>query len=69
MALSEKTKKSVLNIIFDRAYEIEKKLWADDRYYAKLAGVPADKISEVALITAVKEIQKEFKKFILAVFV
>ena len=62
MALSLESQKKVKRVIFERAYEIEQKLSEDDFFLAKMAGVRPEQVGEVSLKTAIKELQKEFKK-------
>lgn len=59
MALSEKTKKKVQKMIFERAYEIEQKLSEDNFFLAKLAGLKPEQVSDVSLKVAVKELKKK----------
>lgn len=63
----KKDKKEQINqIIYERAYEIEEILSKDDFFGAKMAGVPIEQISDVALKIAVREIvdtmQKQIQK-------
>lgn len=56
------TKEHINILIFERAYEIESKLSEDNFFLARMAGLKPDKISEVALNCAIKELKKEFAK-------
>jgi hypothetical protein len=58
--LSQKSKDKINKAIFERAYEIEQILSADDFLFATIAGIGKDPIaiSEHALNISVKELQK-----------
>lgn len=58
MALSQQTKEKVNQLIYERAYEIEVKLSADNFFLAKLAGLKPEQVEDVALKCAVKELKK-----------
>ena len=60
--ISSKAKSAIHKLICERAYEIEEKLSEDNFFLARMAGVRPEKVSEVALNCAVKELKDKFKK-------
>jgi hypothetical protein len=60
MALSIEKKEKINTLIYERAYEIEQQLSADDFFTAKICGLNPEQVTEAALKVAVKELKKEF---------
>ena len=59
--ISIPAKKAIDTLIFERAYEIEAKLSADNYFFAKMAGLKPEQVSDVALNCACKELKKTFE--------
>ena len=62
MAIKQECKDKLHVLIYERAYEIEKKLSDDNFFLAKLAGIKPTDVSDVSLKIAIKELQKEMNK-------
>ena len=59
--MNKTTKKTLRTLIYERAYEIEKALTADDFLIAKLGGLGTNEyvISDFALKTAMRELKQK----------
>ncbi len=64
--MNKTTKETLLALIYERAYEIEKALTARDFMVAKLGGLGTDEyvISDFALKAAMRELKQKFEEFL-----
>ena len=60
--ISKEAKEAIHKMIFERAYEIEEALSADNYFKAKMAGIKPEQVSDVALKCATKELKQILTK-------